>query len=432
MKQPHRNTAIDGMPFWSRSGIAGAIWLGFASALAVAPWLFDSSLALTMLTQIGYLVVICLSYNILLGQGGMLSFGHVVYVGMGAFATVHVLNRVGDGAFWWPVSLLPLVGGLAAALVAAVLGFMSVRRGGTTFAMITLGLGELVAAVALMLPGVFGGEGGIATDRVVGEPVLGISFGPPIELYYLVALWCLVCTALMFAFTRTPLGRMLNAVRDNPQRVAFVGYDPQRVRYRALVISAFFAGIGGALMALHLEMVTASDSFSHERSAAYLLFTFVGGVGAFVGPIIGAVLMVLTTIGLSQFTLAWKLYLGLLFMLMVMFAPSGVVGILRWHGLVVRQRCVGSMAMPYLGLWLAAAGAVTATAVLVEMLYHLQLGCITGHELHFLGLVLDVASPRDWTLAVLAALTGLGLLVAAQRRARQRWQRIESGDAHEA
>src|ERR1700744_364293 len=275
----------------------------------------------------GIAIIACLSYNMLLGQGGMLSFGHAVYSGLGGFLAIHALNKVGDGSLHLPVSLVPLVGGLAGLFFAALFGFVTTRKSGTTFAMITLGIGELVYSMSLMLPEFFGGEAGVSSNRVVPPATLGVSFGPQIQVYWLIALYCFVCTGLMFAFTRTPLGRMLNAVRDNPERVAFVGYDTQRVRWLAFMISGLFAGIAGGLAAINFELATA-EGVGAQRSGAYLLFPFLGGSTAFFGPIIGGVLMVLATVVLSNITKAWLLYLGLAFMLMVMYAPSGVAGLI--------------------------------------------------------------------------------------------------------
>src|SRR3989441_3993954 len=119
------------------------IWTLYALLLVVAPLLFKSSLALTMLSQAGYLVIICLSYNLLLGQGGMLSFGHAVYSGLGAFIAIHTLNLVSAGKLALPVSLVPLAGGLAGLLFAALLGYVTTQKSGTPFAMITVGIGEL-------------------------------------------------------------------------------------------------------------------------------------------------------------------------------------------------------------------------------------------------------------------------------------------------
>ncbi|MDO4968838.1 MAG: branched-chain amino acid ABC transporter permease, partial [Comamonadaceae bacterium] len=145
------------------------IWSLFALMLIAAPHVFTSSLALTMLSQMGYAIIICLSYNILLGQGGMLSFGHAVYTGLGSFIAIHAMNRAAEGALPIPLVLIPVVGGLAGMFFAALLGWVTTKKSGTTFAMITLGVGELVASMALMFPGFFGGEGGITTDRVYGQ-----------------------------------------------------------------------------------------------------------------------------------------------------------------------------------------------------------------------------------------------------------------------
>jgi branched-chain amino acid transport system permease protein len=135
-----------------------------------------------MLSQIGIAIIVCLAYNILLGQGGMLSFGHAVYSGLGSFLAIHALNLVSAGRLSLPVSLVPLVGGLSGLFFAALLGWVTTKKSGTTFAMITMGVGELVWSMSLMLPEFFGGEGGVSGNRVVGQAVAGISFGPQIQL----------------------------------------------------------------------------------------------------------------------------------------------------------------------------------------------------------------------------------------------------------
>lgn len=409
-----------------------AVWGGFALLLVVAPLVFGSSLALTMLSQMGYAIIICLSYNILLGQGGMLSFGHAVYTGLGSFVAIHAMNQAGAGAWPVPLVLIPVVGGLGGMAGAALLGWVNTRKSGTTFAMITLGVGELVAAMALMFPGLFGGEGGISTDRVYGAPVLGISFGPAIEVYYLIAVYCFVCTAAMFAFTGTPLGRMLNAVRDNPERVAFVGYNPQRVRYSGFVIAGFFAGVGGALAAINFEIVTAADSFSMVRSGSYLLFTFLGGAAFFCGPILGAVLMVLVTVLLSAWTKAWMLYLGLLFLGMVMYAPGGMASLMveGWRQLhelrKLRQGPRGRVALRGGALLLAGLLALAGAAALIEMLYHLQLNDALGDTLHLGAWELNVHSAGSWWGATALCAAGLALWALVRR-----WSVVRSGQRGE-
>ncbi|MBU3740581.1 MAG: branched-chain amino acid ABC transporter permease, partial [Rhodoferax sp.] len=374
-------------------------WALFAAALLLAPHGFASGMGLTVLTQIAIAIIACLSYNLLLGEGGMLSFGHAVYTGMGGFAALHALNQLAPHGL--PVSLVPLVGGLTGAAVALVFGYFCTRRGGTAFAMITLGLGELVLATVLMLPGVFGGEAGLSGNRVVGAPWWGITFGPPIELYHLVACYTFGAALLMAAFTQTPLGRLLNAVRDNPQRVAYLGYDPRSIRHRAFVVAGFFAGLAGGLGALSLEIVNA-DAVAAARSGSYLLFTFLGGVGHFFGPVLGAVLMVLSATLLGTVTQAWGVYLGLIFLLAVLVAPQGLAGWLASGaqpegraGTAVRSwRARGAHR---LGSWLGVLAVGGGTVLLVELLYHWRQGGVLGPVLRMFGLDLDTRDPWPWS-----------------------------------
>jgi branched-chain amino acid transport system permease protein len=405
------------------------IWSLFAAVLVLMPWVFTSSLSQTMLSQMGIAIIVCLSYNMLLGQGGMLSFGHAVYSGMGAFLAIHTLNLVSNG-FALPVSLIPIVGGLASMMVAVILGWVTTKKAATPFAMITLGIGELVWAMSLMFPEFFGGEGGVSGNRVAGAKTLGITFGPQIELYYLIAAYTFVCTALMFAFTRTPLGRMLNAVRDNPERVEFVGYDTQKVRYFAFIVAAFFAGISGGLAALNFEMVT-SEVVSGVRSGAYLVFTFLGGATFFFGPIIGGILMVLASVLLSEFTKAWLLYLGLIFLLMVMYVPGGVASLIMMNLQVVAYGHMRKLLLGYVMLALTALVVLAGGSAMIEMVYHLQLNEAMGPELTFLGVHLNAKDSLSWAGASVVMLFGLGWFEFFRRRFALVWHEIHDSIQHQ-
>jgi branched-chain amino acid transport system permease protein len=391
-----------------------AVWGGYGLLLLLAPLAFSSSLSQTLLSQMGIAIIACLAYNMLLGQGGMLSFGHAVYSGLGAFLAIHALNHVGAGTLHLPVSLLPLVGGAAGFAFAALFGFVTTRKSGTTFAMITLGIGELVYSMSLMLPEFFGGEAGVSSNRVVPPATLGITFGPQIQVYYLIAAYCFVCTGLMFAFTRTPLGRMLNAVRDNPERVAFIGYDTQRVRWLAFMISGLFMGIAGGLAAINFELATA-EMVGAQRSGAYLLFTYLGGSTAFFGPIIGGVLMVLATVVLSELTKAWLLYLGLAFMVMVMYAPAGVAGLVLANLRLAAFGRLRALLRWYAGLFVGGGIAFCGASMMIEMLYHLQLNEALGPVMKFCGVAVNVRDPVAW-LAALAQVLGGGLAFERVRR----------------
>ena len=400
------------------------VWSLFALVLIVAPLVFTSSLGHTILSQMGIGIIVCLSYNMLLGHGGMLSFGHAVYSGMGSFLAIHTLNLVSRGSLPLPVSLIPIAGGLASMLVAAGLGWVTTKKSGTTFAMITLGVGELIWAMSLMFPEFFGGEGGISGNRVTGSKTWGITYGPQIQLYYLIAVYTVICTALMFAFTRTPLGRMLNAVRDNPERVEFVGYDTQKIRYFSFIVAAFFAGISGGLAALNFEIVT-SEVVSGYRSGAYLLFTFLGGATFFFGPIIGAILMVLAFVLLSEFTKAWLLYLGLIFLFMVMYAPGGVASLIMMNLRVAAFGYLRKLWVSYLALALTAAVVFLGAAAMIEMIYHLQLNSALGSELSFMGARLDAKGLNSWFGSAFVMLTGLGLFEVCRRQFAREWGQIQ-------
>jgi len=400
------------------------VWSAFALLLAVAPMVFTTSLAHTMLSQMGIAIIVCLSYNMLLGQGGMLSFGHAVYSGMGAFLAIHTLNLVSKGTWPVPVSLIPVVGGVASAVFAILFGYVTTKKAATPFAMITLGIGELVWASSLMFPEFFGGEGGVSGNRVAGPKPLGITFGPQIQLYYLIAVYTFICTAAMFAFTRTPLGRMLNAVRDNPERVEFVGYDTQKVRYISFIIAAFFAGISGGLAALNFEIVT-SEVVSGYRSGAYLLFTFLGGATFFFGPIIGGVLMVLAFVLLSEFTKAWLLYLGLVFLFMVMYAPGGIASLIMMNLRVAAFGRLKDLWVSYLALAFTALVALLGAAAMIEMVYHLQLNSALGPQLKFLAMNLDAKGADSWFGAAFVMLTGIGLFEATRRHFVRQWGDIQ-------
>jgi len=400
------------------------IWSLFAIVLICAPLIFTSNLSGTMLAQMGIAIIACLSYNILLGQGGMLSFGHAVYTGLGSFVAIHALNSITAGTSQIPVSLLPLVGGFAGIGFAILLGYVTTKKSGTPFAMITLGVAELVFAMSLMFSEFFGGEAGISGNRVAGPTVWGISYGPQIQIYYLIAIYTFFCVALMYAFTQTPLGRILNAVRDNPERVEFIGYNTQRVRYFAFIIAGFFAGISGGLGALNFEIVT-SEVVGAGRSGGYLLFTFVGGATFFFGPIIGGILMVLAFVLLSELTKAWLLYLGLLFLFMVMYAPGSIASLIMMN---LRAAAFGKLKqiwVSYLGLFVTAFVALIGAGAMIEMVYHLQLNSALGDNLKFMGIVLNAKGVDSWFGSAFVMLTGLGLFEAIRRHFLIEWGDIQ-------
>jgi branched-chain amino acid transport system permease protein len=401
------------------------VWGATAVVFALLPLVFSSGFAITLLSQMGIMIIFALSYNMIFGQGGMLSFGHAVYSGLGAFFAIHALNWIGQGHLWMPVSLVPLVGGVFGALFGVVFGYVTTKKAGTPFAMITLGIGEMVFAASLMFPGFFGGEGGISSNRVVGEPFLGITFGPGIQVYYLIAAWCLACMVAMFAFTHTPLGRIANAVRDNPERAEFIGYNIQRVRFFVLIASAFFAGIAGGLSAINFEIVTA-ENVSALRSAGVLVATFIGGAMFFFGPILGAVIFVFFAVALSDYTKAWQFYLGVFFVSMVMFAPGGVASLILMNLRVMKHRLFGRLRDAYAGVLLSGLILLVGVVMVVEMSYHLTLNFASGSKMRLFGFPIDSAAPEIWLLAIGVLVAGAASFEAMRRYFAREWGVVQA------
>ena len=369
-----------------------------AALFVVLPLVFRSGTALTMMSLMGISIVFALSYNVLLGQTGLLSFGHAVYFGLGAYFAVHCMNAVITGGLPAPLPVIPLAGGLGGLAFAILLGWVSTKRSGTAFAMISLGFGELVGSSVLILRSFFGGEEGVTTDRTRLPRLFGMGFGQQVEVYYLIAAWCLLCMFLMYRFTRTPLGRMCNAVRDNAERVQFVGYNPQVVRFLAFCASGFFAGIAGGLATIHFEIAN-SAYFSATQSGNVLLATFIGGSGYFFGPVIGAVLVSYLQVMLSDVTEIWQLYFGLLFIVMVVFAPQGIAGLLMMHRPLWSKGGLPKVAAAYAIALAPALVMLTGVALVIEMIYRLAVKAADGPDMTFLTVPLAANHLLAWLSA---------------------------------
>jgi len=379
-------------------------WILAAAILIVLPFIFTGGGSITIMNQIGITIVLAMSYNMLLGQGGMLSFGHAVYMGIGGFVAVHVMNLVENEYMWLPLPFLPLVGGLVGLGFATIIGSFSTRKAGTVFAMISLGIGELIAACCIIITVFFGGEEGISGDRTMAPPTFGIEFITQKEVYFLIAFWVLLSTFCMYLFTQTPVGKMANAVRDNPERAEFVGYSQRWVRYVSFCAAGFFAGVAGALFAINYEILT-EQNLNLNMSFQVLLATYIGGVGFFLGPIFGAILFTLlqTVIGLQ--TDLWALYTGLVFILMVMFLPAGLTGLFAMHMIPIQLGRAGMLIKPYSKIFLPGSAFVIGIVALIELINHVR---HHGEE-QFMTLFwveFDTTSFVPWVLFALMTIVG--------------------------
>jgi branched-chain amino acid transport system permease protein len=410
---PPLPTALDKARFYG-------IWIAAAVALVALPRIFSSGGALTAFSLVGISIIFSLSYNILLGQTGMLSFGHAVYYGLGGFLAVHGINII--GAHKWPIPLpaIPFIGGFAGLVFAALLGWVSTRRSGTVFAMISLGLAELIASSALILRSFFGGEAGISANRTRMLRLFDWSFGPQIQIYYLVAAWTLIAAIAMYALTRTPLGRMCNAVRDNPERIQFVGYDPHVVRYIAFCFAGLFAGVAGSLAAINFEIAN-SAYLGAAQSGTVLFSTYIGGVGFFIGPIVGAVFVTLLSLGLSDLTAVWQLYFGLIFIAVVMFAPGGITGLLMMHRPLLRAGTLGRVLPSYLVAFFPTLAMLAGFILIVETMVHYCVNPGDDPHIRAFGVPFDAASPLVWAIAAVLAIGGLLVASVTWKRVGQAW-----------
>ncbi len=400
------------------------IWLLMGAAFLAAPWVFSSNSAISVLSLTGIAIVFALSYNMLFGQTGLLSFGHAVYYGLGAYLTMHALDYFVAAGIPFPVELLPLVGGAGGLVFGLVLGYISTRRAGITFAMISLGIGVLMAALAVILRRFFGGDGGLSGDPARAAHWFGVAFSQPIQLYYLVAAWCMICIGAMYFFTTTPLGQISNAVRDNPERAQFIGYNTHRVRFRVHALAGMFAGVAGGLAAIVNGIVT-PDMLGLTNSGEVLMMVYIGGAGIFFGPIAGAIILTFMEVLLSNYTHAWQLYIGLLFVLIVMYVPGGVASLIQMHLPLLRRRRFKPLLGPY--ALMAPPGAVFTLGLvfMVQMAYHLNgVMVFLNRPFTFLGVRFHAHSPWTWTGALVITAGALWVCRLVGRRVVRAWDEV--------
>jgi branched-chain amino acid transport system permease protein len=389
-----------------------AIWWVALLFVLLLPQVARSGTSIAVLNQMCIMVIFSLSYNMLLGQGGMLSFGHAVYFGLGGYFTIHVMKLAGGG-FFMPLPLVPLAGGLGGLLFGLLFGSFSTNRAGTVFAMISLGIGEMIAASSLIFVKFSGGEEGITADRTDLTAFFGVTFGRGLEVYFLIAAWMMLSAWLMYRFSRTPVGRMANAVRDNAERAEFVGYSQKQVRLLSFMGAGFFAGIAGGLFAVNYEIVT-EETVNLVSSGTVLLQAYIGGVGFFAGPIVGAIVYTLLQTLLSNYTEIWAFYVGLVFVATVMYAPAGLTGILMMHWPIYRAGKLRSLALPYLRVGVPALCCAIGVIGLLELLHFLSVRAVDQATKRLFWLTLNVEQPLAWI--VFGALA-VGGFLAARRMA---------------
>lgn len=408
-----------------KNGLAGEAlpWLVFIVGLIIAPIVFSSSSSMMVLSLITIAIVFALSYNLLFGQTGLLSFGHAVYYGLGAYFTMHAINYC-SVHIGFPMELMPLVGGAAGLFFGFVIGIVAVRRAGLSFAMISFGLGILMASLALILRQWFGGDGGLSGDPTRGAHLFGMTLANAHQIYYLLAFWCVVSAVVIRFLSITPLGHMAAAVRDNPERVEFMGFSPYQIRLRMHTIAGCFAGLAGGMAALANGIVT-PDALGFLQSSNVLVMTYIGGTSLFFGPVVGAIILSFMQIELSNFTDAWELYIGLLFVLIVIGAPDGLLGLVRIHVPAARHRLLHLLLPGYLLVLIPGAVCLLSVVFIVQMGYALHgTQIFLSQSFTFAGIEFDNHSFVTWGVALLVAVVSFLLCLPGVKRTRLAWGAI--------
>lgn len=265
----------------------------------------------------------CAAWRFLAAYGGLFSFGHAIYLGIGAYSVIWTLRATAGVSAYW-LALVPLVALMAGALSGAVVGLLTARTRGAAFAMITFGLGELVHLSAQALPERFGGESGLGADRGLGGLAAGIS--PFVDLAGLVALifaWVLIAQSSLLLMGRHGVGRSMRLVRDHAERAQALGLNPVLVRWWANVISGAVAALAGGLLAM-LQELSAPEAFEADRSIALMLAAVIGGMRSAWGAWLGSAVYVALAQWMAIYFPSWSWWLGALFVLVMWWRPDGL------------------------------------------------------------------------------------------------------------
>ena len=272
-------------------------------------------------SEILIFALFAMAYDLVLGYSGMLSFGHAAFFGIGAYTTGIILIRV------YPSVLFGLFAGVLMSSAAALfVGFLSIRRRGIYFTMVTLALAQMFYFIAFKWTGLTGGDDGL---QGVPRPSLGpLSLSSELVLYYFIFVFLVLSVVAGYRVINSPFGKTLQALRENRERAMSIGYDISKFQLLVFVISGFFSGLAGGLYALLLNFVPLSSLY-WTTSGEVVIMNIVGGMGTLFGPILGALAIILMRDIISNFTESWGSIMGLLFMGAVLGFRGGIMGIIK-------------------------------------------------------------------------------------------------------
>jgi len=301
-------------------------WIALVAVLAVYPKLFGLYYT-NLFVTFAIFALFSVSFNLLLGYTGLLSFGHAMFFGAGGYGTALALKHIQG------LSLLPavLIGLLSAVILSLILCPLVVRVSGTAFAMLHLAFGELMHVLALKLRGITGGEDGIGGFPIPPFSIPGVvsvNMKAPENFYYFAIVVLGVGLWVIWFFTKTPFGQIQVGVRDNAMRTDYLGFKVPQTKAVVYVVAAAFAGIAGSVYALFQNLIS-SEALNILKSFAPITMTMVGGLGSFFGPILGAAIIQIMEELTTRYTEQVELVVGVILILVIMFAPMGCVGLVR-------------------------------------------------------------------------------------------------------
>jgi len=313
------------MKFEHSSPLSTLCLIGILAILSIFP-LFLPEYYIAIGIEIFIMALFALSFNLLFGYTGLLSFGHAAFFGTGAYACALTLKHVSSSVF------LGLLGGIIlSAIFALIIGFFCVRFTRMYFVMLTVAFGELVYNIGHKWVSLTGGD-----DGLVGIPIspLRILFLPPFNLlkisnYYYFTFVCVgVSIFIIWRIVNSHFGYVLRAIHENSERVKFVGLEVRRHQLLSFTISGLFAGLAGALLTVFEGMVSPASLY-FTVSAEPILMSILGGTRFFFGPIVGAALFIIIKDGIQTLTEFWMVWMGAILVMIVIFLPGGVVGFLH-------------------------------------------------------------------------------------------------------
>jgi branched-chain amino acid transport system permease protein len=299
---------------WTVAAIAGLV------VALLLPRLGVPTFYVSLLTQTWIFAIVAMSLDLLVGYTGLVNFSQAALFGVGAYAVAIAATRFHVTAF---VPAL-LIGIACAVVTAAIFGLVALRSEGVGFIIITIALNEIVWGLAYQWVSVSGGDNGITG---IVRPALGpFDLSANTGYYYVCLAFCALSLVLMMVIVRSPFGLVLRGVRETPRRMRALGYNVWLYRYLAMLISGGFAGLAGVLFAWYNQFV-GPGSLSLDQSTQILIMVILGGIGTLYGQVFGALLVVFLSNELSAVTQRWETVLGIVYIVVVMYAPGGLVGV---------------------------------------------------------------------------------------------------------